>query len=265
MNADVAFETGSSHRICEDYARANNENPQQPFVLISDGCSDPRSPDTDFGARLLIKNAENSIKAGIWENINGVLALAESQAKGINLHPNCLDATLLYIIRTVDIHAVAHGDGAIAARDKDGVITLTLISFPGGFPYYPNYIRDKSRLESFNAVGKRIITKYELKPDGTEVQICEKEESGPVTSEIFSSKDFDVVAIFSDGIGSFQKIENGHVISMPSQFVARGIMSFKGTKGEFVQRRFNGFISECQKNGVKHYDDFSVGAIYLGE
>ncbi|HYO91642.1 MAG TPA: hypothetical protein VEQ40_08400, partial [Pyrinomonadaceae bacterium] len=66
MNADSAFLIGATHAVCQDYAVAGNGTPDEraavsnlqanPYVILSDGCSS--SPDTDIGARLLVKAAE---------------------------------------------------------------------------------------------------------------------------------------------------------------------------------------------------------------
>ena len=66
MNADSAFRMGSTHAVCQDYAVASAWTaaahtdgaapPPRPYIILSDGCSS--TPDTDVGARLLVKAAE---------------------------------------------------------------------------------------------------------------------------------------------------------------------------------------------------------------
>src|SRR5215203_2249321 len=50
MNTDCFFNIGATHSVCQDYVVAS------PYLILSDGCSS--SPDTDIGARLLVKAAE---------------------------------------------------------------------------------------------------------------------------------------------------------------------------------------------------------------
>ena len=161
MNADFSLETGSSHHICEDYGRANNSVPGYPFVIICDGCSDPRSPDVDFGARILAKTVEDFILQ-IHKRLLGVdlsdlliqpdyaldikLAIAQASAYAIclGLHPQSLDCTLM-VARIISIEQLkvvqvdCWGDGSIIAIRKNGIIEAYEITYPSGCPFYPKY------------------------------------------------------------------------------------------------------------------------------
>src|SRR6476659_1428102 len=60
MNADATINIGATHALCQDYVIAKDRH-----VILSDGCSS--SPDTDIGARLLVKALEQNLSksAGI--------------------------------------------------------------------------------------------------------------------------------------------------------------------------------------------------------
>ena len=72
-----------------------------------------------------------------------------------------------------------------------------------------------------------------------------------------STDDIQIVAVMSDGVGTFDGMEWYQVVDE--------LMNFKNIKGHFVQRRMKRFMKDCQKKGVAPYDDVSVAAIYLGE
>jgi hypothetical protein len=94
MNPDFIFETGDSHAVCEDYGRQGMVG-DVAYIIQSDGCSDPKSPDTDFGARLLAKAMENFVLADVrgvvarHAQVRAHLAVAQaaSGARTIGLHP----------------------------------------------------------------------------------------------------------------------------------------------------------------------------------
>ncbi len=71
MNSDWFLRTGSTHKMCEDYALTNDRfnpgNPTAPgpiigtpFAILADGCSS--SPHTDFGARLLSASVRHIVR-----------------------------------------------------------------------------------------------------------------------------------------------------------------------------------------------------------
>ena len=58
MFADCAFAAGRGHDVCQDYAAAGG-GADEPYAILADGCS--TSPDTDVGARLLVKCIERPL------------------------------------------------------------------------------------------------------------------------------------------------------------------------------------------------------------
>src|ERR1035437_403236 len=118
INTDIAFVTGATHKVCQDYARKG-----ESFVLLSDGCSS--SEDSDFGARILVKVFENTIRFmtyqeyekygttgdGHWDAGN-VLDIARITASNMKLPNECLDATLIWAqINGEIIDVKIFGDG----------------------------------------------------------------------------------------------------------------------------------------------------------
>ena len=65
MNADSVFNIGATHAVCQDYVIARSGettfgSPNAgPYIILSDGCSS--SPDTDMGARLLVKAMDQTL------------------------------------------------------------------------------------------------------------------------------------------------------------------------------------------------------------
>ena len=128
--ADAHFSIGKSHRVCEDYARAGILPADRPFAIVSDGCSS--SPDTDFGSRLLTVTAQERILHDKDHYApRGVVWQASSMARALLLPPHCLDATLLTIhqLSSGVFRVYAVGDGAVAARRRDGTVDIWRIQF----------------------------------------------------------------------------------------------------------------------------------------
>ena len=58
IHVDCAFRMGRTHLVCQDYAAVAAG--EFPCVLLADGCS--WSPDTDMGARLLVRSALTTLR-----------------------------------------------------------------------------------------------------------------------------------------------------------------------------------------------------------
>ena len=76
--------------------------------------------------------------------------------------------------------------------------------------------------------------------------------------------DVKVIAIASDGIGSFIKTEeDGRAKNISIKEMIEPFVSYKNFKGNFVERRLKRMQRNNIKNGITHYDDVSVAAIHL--
>jgi hypothetical protein len=82
------------------------------------------------------------------------------------------------------------------------------------------------------------------------------------------ARDYEYAALFSDGVHSFystRRTETGRgVEAVPFDEVLRGLVSFKGSRGAFVERRVKRFLKDCQASGRQHADDLAVAALHLG-
>jgi hypothetical protein len=85
--------------------------------------------------------------------------------------------------------------------------------------------------------------------------------------ERFNRSHFDMVAVLSDGVHSFQKKNVlGQLENIPLQEVLQQLMQLKSVKGEFVTRRCKRFLNKyCAEHGWSHYDDFAMAAVYTEE
>src|SRR5215510_2075397 len=107
MNADATINIGATHSVCQDYVIVRND-----YVILSDGCSS--SPDTDIGARLLVKALDQTLKqpGDIEELHKNAARVALGWANMIALPPQSIDATLMSIHVTGDDFIIAcSGDG----------------------------------------------------------------------------------------------------------------------------------------------------------
>src|SRR6185295_20387035 len=115
MNADSTFMIGTTHSVCQDYALANNAS-NASNVIVTDGCS--TSPDTDIGARLLVRAASqllsNQHSADVVALHKEAARLALEWTRDIGLQPESVDVTLLTAhLHDGEVIVGASGDGLI--------------------------------------------------------------------------------------------------------------------------------------------------------
>jgi len=290
MNADSAFQIGAAHAVCQDYSRAGAvlptalpqgfATPQQegrPYVILSDGCSS--SPDTDIGARLLVKAAEQTLlgrgSATTLElaKIHREAArLALTWAELLGLPPQAVDATLLSAhLDGEELVVGCSGDGVICLQTWAGAVEVYSISYASGYPLYPAYTHQPARLLALKEAGRsgKEVTRFRsasikecLQPSGT--------SGGDSLTEVFtvSAANYKYVALFSDGIHSFfnagQDGSDGRGEAVPLDEPLRSLISFKSTRGAFVGRRMKRFLKDCRNRGWQHLDDLAFGALHLG-
>lgn len=290
MNSDVAFRIGSTHQVCQDYARAGSVAGLH-YAIISDGCSS--SPDTDVGARILVIEAESSLRMAqlgcpgqaatgliFPKCIPMIAGNAQSTSKLLGLPHGHLDATLGIVTAfesdgLVSLDGWLFGDGVIVTKmfdtiKKTEVMNVTTLQYESGYPDYPSYSLDAKRAAAVkpHLVGK--VT-YEVYSSEFKDPICwsaEKHEGPYRRHESFGPSDYlrpVYMAVMSDGVMSFVKHVQTETSKTDSQMPLRDVLgellSFKGYQGVFVQRRMQKFAKDCVGCGMVHHDDLSLGVV----
>ncbi|MBA2341621.1 MAG: protein phosphatase 2C domain-containing protein [Pyrinomonadaceae bacterium] len=277
MNAHSAFVAGNAHEVCQDYAVSGCIE-STPYVILADGCSS--SPDTDTGARLLVKSAERSLRAHIkcaspflQEEHEEAARLALRHANVLQLAPQCVDATLLTINVSGDnFFATCYGDGVVALQSRDGQLDVYSISFAEGYPRYPSYASQGERLRMFESHTSNVkeITHYTFFRGDDAIATHADTHISHDALETFtgSVKDYEFVAILSDGFHSFVELIRTETSRKTEpvrlEHFVGNLLDFKNTGGAFVRRRLNKFLSDAQKNKWQHNDDLAIGVVYLG-
>lgn len=265
MNSDSAFVIGKTHAVCQDYVVATPRG-----VILSDGCSS--SPDSDIGARLLVKSAEKNFKLGETRDIASLHLLAAADALELaltmGLAPQSVDATLLTAhFEEGELVIACSGDGVIILQNRWCGIEVYSISYPSGFPCYPSYSHQPDRLAS-SEFQKEVRYFRGLRSKALRLDHA---RTGDARTEIlkFNASDYEFVVLVSDGIHSFSSVTDSKSTkstqSIDFQTIVRELIAFKNVRGEFVSRRLKRFLKDVTLKGWQHADDLSVGAIYLGE
>ena len=279
MNADSAFQMGSTHAVCQDYAVAGACAAAaggagatcRPYVILSDGCSS--SPDTDTGARLLVKAAERLLRESGGTHADGLAGLhaeaarlALSWAEQLGLRPQAVDATLLTAhLDGEELVVGCSGDGVVCLQTADGALDAYVVSYPAGYPVYPAYAHQPARLRALADAGRarKEITRLRAASAGEHLRTTHVRDGGALT-EVFavSVAGYRFAALLSDGVQSF--VHSGRAEAIPVESVLPELVFFKNTRGAFVGRRMNGFLKDCQQKGWRHGDDLSLAALHLG-
>jgi hypothetical protein len=245
MNADATINIGSTHSLCQDYVIARND-----YVILSDGCSS--SPDTDIGARLLVKALDQNLRqpASIEELHKESARVALAWAKMIGLPPESVDATLMSIhIAGDEVVIACSGDGVILLESQTGDLDFYTISSPSGYPFYPSYVHQPDRLAELVANDRHI---KEIR-HSSDITIS---DSLTITFKL-NLADYKYAAVASDGMTSF------HSVTLLD--VLKEFWSFKNSHGAFVERRMKRFRKDTQPKGWQHADDLAIGVLHLGE
>ncbi|HEX8283477.1 MAG TPA: protein phosphatase 2C domain-containing protein [Pyrinomonadaceae bacterium] len=281
MNADSAFQVGSTHAVCQDYAvagecaadaRAGGAGPApRPYVVLSDGCSS--SPDTDIGARLLVKAAERLLRESGGPHADGLAGLhaeaarlALSWAELLGLRPQAVDATLLTAhLCGEELVVGCSGDGVVCLQTTEGALDVYAVSYPCGYPVYPAYAHQPARLRALADAGGARKEVTRLRADSADERLRPARVSdGGALTEVFAvaAAGYKFAALLSDGVHSF--LHSGRAEAVALESVLPGLVSFKNTRGAFVGRRMNGFLKDCRRKGWRHGDDLSLAALHLG-
>lgn len=268
MNADSFFSIGTTHQVCQDYARAGIIE-DKPYVIVSDGCS--TAPDSDFGCRLITKSAEvnihePNIELFLKKTLEGVSDFSDK----INLSKDSLCATLL-VARVIDekLQIIVVGDGAFVVDN-----VFWNIHFDSGAPYYLRYELDNKiksdyfkKFPPLGRIEKQKIEQSEASSDAFEL----KNETLKDIAFVYEWDKNTVknLTLFSDGINSFTELERTTTSKQPKPVsalaVAKELIGFKNFSGEFVQRRCKRAMKDFANRNWSHFDDLSVASIKVNE
>lgn len=269
---DQYMRMGSDHSICQDYVIAGSIK-DQAYAILADGCSgepipgQPGSPYTDVGARVLVRAAQMALERFMLK-LEGqfipeaVVRHADGILGQLNYPSQALDATLMVAQETeTDIIVRMYGDGVLATRTRDGIVSYTSLEFDGNSPYYLNYLTKAGRHQAFRDMCKTVQVTHRRRVDGVwQSPLEETNLIGDIElSRIYSKANYDLVLLLSDGAKSFVKGGN----PVPVEDVLDQVFAFKGLKGEYLTRRLNFFEKFCREQGWRHKDDLSVAGIHL--
>ena len=286
---DCAFAIGTTHHVCEDYARCSDE-----AVVLCDGCSS--SKDTDIGARLLatttlsLSNFIPTYPTLSVEFFCHVVQIASTIE--IQLEVGAIDATVL-VARVFEnelavpvlgapvvvpaIQTGTMGDGFIVARYCDeNVFRIFKISYPDEYPLYPSIYANNERHRAYANAGHGKSELITCQLANGEYSREENLREGwydfgdmGVFQHTFNAPEFDLVLLFSDGLDHFYElIETDTSRSrqdVPWQDVLKLFLDIKNTTPGFLKRRFNKFLKDCKKRNWFNADDISVAGIYVGD
>ena len=248
--ADVFFERGRHHAVCQDYGVTS---PSGDLVVLSDGCSS--SPNTDVGARLLCLAAVRA--PNLAQSTLRVIQQANNLREAMGLDPNCIDATLLALAcDDASTTAIIWGDGAVVARKRDGTVIAHEVSCSGSAPPYLSYLLSSSRLAAYAQAGFGQVEVARWGDPAADTQVLERRTSQDIESGISFrfEGDFDAVLVFTDGYKTGtdpggKPVDPAEVLLEMSRIQA----------GNFaVRRRFRMMVRD---RGWSFGDDFGVGAL----
>jgi hypothetical protein len=260
MNADYDFQIGKDHQVCQDYSMVGYTE-DKAVAILSDGCS--ASPHVDIGARLLTLSArEMYLTLGdIGYECFGsdVIARAGTIFQTYpHLDYRALDATLLIAMVTGnELRAYIYGDGVFFHKSKAGLYAMK-VELSNNTPDYLSYNLTEQRRKDYDAVTAGAVKHLEIH-DGLGKGSFEYKPFTPVIVER-SVEAGDIVALCSDGIGSFRRSDNTQI---PWLDLAEEFIGYKNFTGVFVKRRLTAFKKKCAKEGWTHSDDISVASIVI--
>ena len=258
VHADHFFKIGSTHKICQDYTTIFN-GLDTPKIALSDGCSSALY--VDSGARVLVHSLLH-FPANQWlENLDKSKTIIEN----MNLPLDALCATAMTVEIQDDQFVVNMvGDGYVVARNKNTKqLEIICVQFPSGAPYYLRYEID-SREEYINMCGDDYcISNYvdENLVLFSRENYFASNHLAPIQEFTFPLDSYDMVAIFSDGLGTFQN-PSLSLDLMPVYDILKESLAFKNFSGQFVHRRCNKMFQSFDQQGIKHLDDFSIGVMH---
>lgn len=267
-NLDSFFTIAKQHVICEDYTLVGSH--PIPHLILCDGCS--TSNHSDVGARILAICAQKALKdfvnasAAIFPSYaefgQRIILNAQQAVELLGLEMSCLDATLmLALLFRESVSVYVYGDGYLATQNTTGELHYVNISYAKNMPYYLTYWLDDKRRSLYSdehGDGQGVVTLTEF--DNHQERLHTMAYDAPLIFT-FASSDLRLLALMSDGVSSFLAIESNQKI--PVREVIEGLVAYKTTKGNFVQRRAKRMLKNYHKQEIYPTDDVSVATMLL--
>lgn len=299
MHTNIFSHPGSGHMICEDYILTDpvmigvtekqiKTSLGQSHIIICDGCT--QALYTEIGAQLIAFSAQKILKDYKQMNVNEfgahVIRNADIMRQLVGLPRSCLNATLLVAFQDDDkIKINIWGDGVILLVNKDGRSSFVQVDYfdAGNAPYYLSYKLDRGGSRTARYLKEKVkidgvtispIPEHLLNVKTVQEVLVDDEDwtnnlySEPIGCHVlypsvfeYDIESYQAIGIASDGVCSFMNKKDRE--SIPLGKVMFDIMDFRNSKGKFVERRMNAFMKECEKDGIYHYDDFTLGVFNL--
>lgn len=242
---------GAKHIRCEDYALHWDDG-----VVVSDGCSGAEH--ADVGARLICWEVRQSspLKKG-WLPYGSRQATQLLGLPDISLYAS----TMVITDDQNTFNVQVAGDGVVAARRHDGSYRITRLHFLNSCPQYA--AKNFPGVDPYSCEFEQFVDVYDPDLVSTTVNDTQIDAFSRFT---YNKDEFDLVAVFSDGVESFRTVTSeGWDVSnkMFTDFVA-DFMSVRNHNGNFMERRARRVLHDLSRRGIYHTDDFSVGALYDG-
>ncbi len=280
MIADSFFTQGAGHSICQDHA-TTRETERFTFAVISDGCS--ASPKSEVGASILSHAFMQAyITTWEWADDNGGMEVFETVLlanlrnklleikRHTGLENGAFDATIVAAIADKQeerMNFSVWGDGIIQVKRKQSLDEVHQFNYPSNAPYYFSYTLDSRREEdytqAFGNPNANVITYYQPRTSGLGGD--EHKSTPPYYNWSLPLEDIEAVSVFSDGIETFSKTENGLTTPIHYLSIISELTNYKSKVGEFVRRRMSRFLKESKHNNISHFDDISSASIIVSE
>ena len=259
MNANHYYSIGSTHIVCQDYARSGYTVDGNAYAIVCDGCSS--SPDTDVGARIVGLTAEKLVRIGGEIPTGPEIAwLAKEKIVNLGLEPQAMDATLIIALQndnTVKIRG--WGDGFIVSSYGDGLWQYNEYEYDPNYPFYLSYMADTERMKLWRDSGLGLTVRSINQSEINKTTQPEKPEGW---SDQILLRPGRVMFIVTDGMSSFEdkSIDSLNKRVDPSR-IAEELVKIKVPRGKFIEKRTRRMLRTLEKENIVNTDDFGIAGI----
>jgi len=299
-NTDHYIEQGSGHAQCEDYALSGIYR-SVPYIIVSDGCGSSDQTDVgarltahSFKAALasFLDSRVGSVQAVGERELHHelrsrTLVRIRRAAETLRVPLTACDATLLAaFVLDGKCRLFRSGDGTIIFKNKQGFEAIHT-EYADNTPYYLSYLLDARRNDAYQGrveIGhvhvKQMVWDQQFRQ--TAARTIARVDRKPQWF-CLDAEDLEWVIVTSDGLSSYaqdpykgtgtfkgtgkENCDKGNDKGTGKENsgferILQRVAGFKSFNGNFVERRMKRLQKECGKEGMVHYDDVSVAAIY---